>query len=85
MTNTYLWSPRFFFIVLNRDLFVYCVDTFSPAEKHFNLELGSKVFSLLVLVLQTLSLKNPSDAILSSLSNYVFSRMRPRGLSFYTI
>ena len=58
----------------------------SPAENHFDLELRSKVFSLLIHVQQTLPLKNPSDATLSSLSNcFVFSRRRPRWLPLYAI
>ena len=58
----------------------------SPAENHFDLELRSKVFfSLLIHVQQTLPLKNPSDATLSSLSNSVFSRRRPRWLPLYAI
>ena len=55
----------------------------SPAEKHFDLELRSQIFSLLIHVQQTLPLKNPSDATLSSLSNSVFSRRRPRLLPLY--
>ena len=52
----------------------------SPAENHFDLELRSKVFSLLIHDQQTLPLKNPGDATLSSLSDSVFSRRRPRWL-----
>ena len=41
----------------------------SSAEKQFDLEMASKFFSLVILVGNTLSIKNPTDDTLSSLSN----------------
>ena len=40
----------------------------SPVENQNDLELDFKVFSLLILVVQTLYLMNPTDATLASLS-----------------
>ena len=40
----------------------------SPVENQNGLELDFKVFSLLILVVQTLYLMNPTNAILESLS-----------------
>ena len=42
------------------------------------MELDLKLFSLLILVVHTLSLKNPSDATLASLSISIYPRWRPR-------
>ena len=41
-----------------------------------------KFFSLVILVGKTLSIKNPTDDTLSSLSNLRKSRWRPRGQSY---
>ena len=43
-----------------------------------DLELDFKLFSLLILVEYILSLKNPSDATLASLSVSIYPRWRPR-------
>ena len=48
------------------------------ADIREDLELASKFFSLLNLMYQTLPLKNPSDATLSSLSKLIYSRWHPR-------
>ena len=53
----------------------------SPAEfGHFSRtwNLILNFFSLLILVVYTLSLKNPSDATLASLSISIYPRWRPR-------
>ena len=43
-----------------------------------DLELDFKVFSLLIMVVHTLSVKIPSDATLASLSISIYPRWRPR-------
>ena len=43
-------------------------------EFKVDMELDFKVFSLLILVVHTLSLKNPSDATLASLSILIYPR-----------
>ena len=45
-----------------------CSGDISPVENQNDLELDFKVFSLLILVVQTLYLMNPTDATLASLS-----------------
>ena len=47
-------------------------------EIYEDLELDFKLFSLLILVVHTMSLKNPSDATLALLSHLIYPRWRPR-------
>ena len=47
-------------------------------ELYEDLELVFKLFSLLILVEHILSLKNPSDATLTSLRISIYPRWRPR-------
>ena len=42
------------------------------------MELDFKLFSLLILVVYILSLKNPNDATLASMSLSIYPRWRPR-------
>ena len=56
---------------------------YSPAENQFDLVMAYKVvFSLVIPVGKTLSIMNPTDDTLSSLSNLRKSRWRPRGQAY---
>ena len=58
------------------------VNTISPAENQFDLEMAYKVFSLVILVGKTLPIQNLTDDTLSSLSNLRKSRCRPIGQAY---